>query len=477
MKRPRVALVEASSSSTHVYSRTYLPRVGIPTLGAILKSLGYECDLWFQSMSAVKEEQLRQYDIVGIGSLTNTVPEAYRLADSCKRTGTIVVMGGPHVTFMPEEALVHCDYVVIGEGDVTFPALVAALAKGESPDAIPGLAYRLPGGDIHYTGPADAVDYANLPSPDFSLSPQVRPGRTPPIVVTSRGCPHNCTFCSVTAVFGRRYRFKQNEQVIAELRPVLNRSVCFGDDNFCAHPTRAKSLLRDMIAQNAVPLRWAGEMCVGDASDEELLSLMQETRCRIMYVGIESVDPETLKKFGKAHEVEAIGRCIENLHNHNIGIHGMFVVGMDDNVETVREIVDYAIATDIDTIQICPLTPLPGTAVYEEFRGRLLHREWGDFDGMHMVVEPRRCSVYDLQMAIVREMQRFYSLKRVVGAHRRGRGWRVKYRTGGHYLIRRWIRENADYIERLRTGFYHSSGTGAGGSASLTPEQAKSASA
>jgi hypothetical protein len=80
-------------------------------------------------------------------------------------------------------------------------------------------------------------------------------------------------------------------------------------------------------------------------------------------------------------------------------------------------------------------------------------------------------------MAIVQEMQRFYGLKRLCGAHRRDRGWRVKYRAGGHYLIRRWIRENADYIERLRSGFYHSSGTGAGGSASLTPEQAKSASA
>ena len=132
MKHPRVALVEASSTSTHVYSRTYLPRVGIPTLGALLKGLGYECDLWFQAMSPVSEEQLRQYDIVGIGSLTNTIPEAYRLADSCKRTGNTVVMGGPHVTFMPEEALGHCDYVVIGEGDVTFPALVAALATGES---------------------------------------------------------------------------------------------------------------------------------------------------------------------------------------------------------------------------------------------------------------------------------------------------------------------------------------------------------
>lgn len=450
MKHPRVALVEASSTSTHVYSRTYLPRVGIPTLGALLKGLGYECDLWFQAMSPVSEEQLRQYDIVGIGSLTNTIPEAYRLADSCKRTGNTVVMGGPHVTFMPEEALGHCDYVVIGEGDVTFPALVAALATGESPESIPGLACRLPGGEVHYTGPADAVDFENLPSPDFSLSPQVEPDRIPPIVVTSRGCPHNCGFCSVTAMFGRRYRFKKNEQVIAELRPVLNRSVCFGDDNFCAHAPRAKSLLRDMIAQNAVPLRWAGQMCIGAASDEELLDLMQQTRCRIVYVGIESVEPETLKKFGKPHGVEEIGACIENLHDHNIGIHAMFVVDTDDSVQTVREIVDYAIAADIDTIQICPLIPLPGTAVYETLQCRLLHREWRHFDGLHVVVKPSRCSAYDMQMSVLQEMKRFYSLKRVIGAYRRGRGWRVKYRAGGRHLVRRWSKKNADYIERLR---------------------------
>ncbi len=82
MKRPRVALVEAASSSTHVYSRSYRPRVGIPTMGAVLRDLGYECDLWFQSLPGMKEQRLRRYDIVGIGSLTNTMPEAYRLADS-----------------------------------------------------------------------------------------------------------------------------------------------------------------------------------------------------------------------------------------------------------------------------------------------------------------------------------------------------------------------------------------------------------
>ncbi len=451
MKKPSVALVEAGLGSAHIYSMAHLPRVGIPTMGEILRDMGYECDLWFQTMPGFDEEKLKGYDIVGIGSLTNTISEAYRLADSLRNNGTTVVMGGPHVTFMPEEAIKHCDYVVLGEGDAALPALVESIAKGEVQDAIPGLAYKLPSGDIHCTGSADIVDYENLPSPNFLLSPQVRASCIPPIVATSRGCPHNCIFCSVTAVFGRRYRFKSNEQVISELRPILERSVCFGDDNFCANPARTKSLLKEMIDRNAVPLRWSGQMCVSAGSDEELLDLMQETRCRIMYVGIESIDRETLEKFGKAHDIEAIERCIENLHSRNIGIHGMFVVGMDDDIETVRKIVDYAIATDIDTIQICSLTPFPGTAVYDEFRNGMLHREWKYFDGMHVVIERPNCTAYDMQVAIGRELKRFYSLKRLALAYRKGRSWRVKYRAGGYYLIRRWIRENAGYIERLRT--------------------------
>jgi len=450
----KIALVEATSDSTHVYSRTCLPRVGIATMGAVLNNIGYACDLWIKPMSVQEEEQLRQYDIVGIGSLSNTIANAYRLADSLKQSNTTVIMGGPHVTFMPEEALDHCDYVVIGEGDATLPDLIMKLEKKETPDKIPGLAFRLSGNDIHYTGKADVVDYANLPSPDFSLSPQVTNDNIPPIITTSRGCPHDCSFCSVTSVFGRRYRFKHNQQVIDELRPILNRSICFGDDNFCANSKRTKSLLRDMIAQNAVPLRWAGQMCVKDASNNELLDLMQETRCRIVYVGIESVNPGTLEKYGKAHELDAIKNCVDNLHRHNIGIHGMFVVDSKDSVETAREIVDYAIETDIDTIQICSLTPFPGTAAYEENKNNLLHTEWNLFDGMHVVAEPQQCSAFDMQMAIISQMQRFYSLKRIITGYRPGRGWRVKYRAGGKYLAHRWLKENAEYIENLRTNGY-----------------------
>jgi radical SAM superfamily enzyme YgiQ (UPF0313 family) len=129
----------------------------------------------------------------------------------------------------------------------------------------------------------------------------------------------------------------------------------------------------------------------------------------------------------------------------------MFVVDSKDNVGTAREIVNYAIETDIDTIQICPLSPFPGTAAYEENKNNLLHTKWNLFDGIHVVVEQQQCSAYDMQLAIVSEIQRFYSLKRVIKGYRPGRGWRVKYRAGGNYLSRKWLKENAEYIEYLRT--------------------------
>ncbi len=447
----KIALVEAVSKLVHVYSRVYLPRVGIATMGAVLNDLGYQCDLWIKRMTDEEEKKLFEYDIVGIGSLSNTIEEAYRLADVLKNKNITVIMGGPHVTFMPEEALEHCDYVVLGEGDETLPKIIKAIENKESVDHIKGVAFKGPNGEIKNTGRADPVDYKSLPSPDFCLSPQVTPDDIPPIITTSRGCPHNCSFCSVTTVFGRKYRFKSNEQVISELRPIQHRSVCFADDNFCANPVRTKDLLRDIIKADAIPLRWAGQMCVNAASDPELLDLLQETRCRIAYVGVESVNSETLKKFGKAHRVDAIKKCIDNLHSHHIGIHGMFVIDSSDKPEVVTEIVDYAIENDIDTIQIASLTPFPGTKAYEENEKNVLHKNWDKYDGMHVVVNQKGCSPYDMQMKILGEMKRFYNIKRVLKSYAKNRGWRVKYRLGGYIILRKWIKENSQYFENLRS--------------------------
>ncbi len=450
MNKYRVALVEAVSDLTHVYSRTCLPRVGLATIASVLNKNGYKCDLWIKPMTDSEKKNLANYDLVGIGSLSNTINEAYNLSDYLRKKGTKVVMGGPHVSFMPEEALNHCDYVIKGEGDETFLSLVKILEKGAIPNGLKSISYKNKDNTFQHNEIHDVVNFSEVPSPDFTLSPQINNNDIPPIVVTSRGCPHDCSFCSVTPLFGRKYRFKSHEQVIEELRPIQHKSVCFGDDNFCANPKRAKSLMREMIKRDAVPLRWSGQMCVSAASDNELLELMEETRCRIVYVGIESVDPETLNRYGKAHTVDVVKQCVENLHKHNIGIHGMFVVDSKDNPDAAKNIVDYAIETDIDTIQVFSLTPFPGTRAYEENRDILLHNQWTQYDGMHVVVKPEKCSAYTMQMAIVNQMKRFYSLKRILTSYRKKRGWRVKYRLGGNLLLRKWIKENSEYIESLK---------------------------
>ncbi len=450
MNTYRIALVEAVSDLTHVYSRTCLPRVGLATIAAVLHRNGYSCDLWIKPMTDAEKKNLANYDLVGIGSLSSTIREAYCLSDELKKTGTPVVMGGPHVSFLPEEALNHCDYVVRGEGDETFLSLVKILEQGAIPNGLKGISYKNKDQSFQHNEKHDVVDFSKVPSPDFTLSPQIGTKDIPPIVITSRGCPHDCSFCSVTPIFGRKYRFKSHEQVISELRPVQHKSVCFGDDNFCANPKRAKSLMREMIKKDAVPLRWSGQVCVSAASDNEMLELMEETRCRIVYVGIESVDPETLKTYGKAHTVDAVKKCVENLHKHNIGIHGMFVVDSGDSPDAAKNIVDYAIETDIDTIQVFSITPFPGTRAYEENRNMILHDHWTQYDGMHVVVKPSKCSAYDMQMSIVNQMKRFYSLTRILTSYRKNRGWRVKYRFGGNLLVRKWIQENADYIESLK---------------------------
>ena len=114
MSKIKVALVEALSKLTHVYSRTYLPRAGVATLGAVLKELGYSCEIFIHLMSDEEVKRLEEFDVVGIGSLSSTIEEAYQLADHLRSKNIMVVMGGPHVTFMPEEAIEHCDFARAG---------------------------------------------------------------------------------------------------------------------------------------------------------------------------------------------------------------------------------------------------------------------------------------------------------------------------------------------------------------------------
>ncbi len=438
---------------THVFSRVYLPRLGVSILNGYLKNAGYDVEVIYQQFQNFNLEYLKGFDLVGLSSLTSTVTEAYRIGQFLKEAGVVVVMGGPHASAMTEEALEYCDYVARGEGENSFLGLLSALNNGGDVSGIAGISYKTDDGVTHNQSDIELVNMETLPANDFSACKGFKgAGEYPPIVMFSRGCPFDCNFCSVTTTFGKKYRFKRTEQVIEDLEPFLDRSVCFIDDNFAAAPKKTKALLRAMIDQDKVPLRYSCQVRINAAQDEELMELMRRTQMRIGYVGLESVSPETLKQYKKGQTLDQISDAIATFRKYGIGLHGMFVLGGEnDTRKTIKDTVDFALETGLDTIQLCALTPFPGTAIYDEMTrsGRVLHSVWDHYDGHHVTIRPKQMTPYELQQGIVEETERFYSLRNIARLSWQKR-WRLKYRLGGRYLIRKWASENAEYIDSLK---------------------------
>jgi radical SAM superfamily enzyme YgiQ (UPF0313 family) len=270
-------------------------------------------------------------------------------------------------------------------------------------------------------------------------------------VMTSRGCPHKCRFCSVTAMFGRRYRFRSPQSVIEELKWLQPRRVFFYDDDFCANRQRTRELLEQMLRQDVTP-PWTAQVRADVARDRELVALMHRARCRRVYVGYESISPTTLAAMGKHQSVEDIVESVRVFHEHGIGVHGMFMFGSDeDDAESVQATLAFARRHEIDTVQFMALTPLPGTPVFDSLseENRLFERDWSFYDGHHVVFLPRRLTPLALQQAICAAQERFYSWWACVkdfAQLRFGNGFLKAY---GRCLLGRWRRENVAFLSRL----------------------------
>lgn len=450
-KYMKVILIEPKAPGKHVFSTVNMPRLGLPILGTLLKNEGHEVELILGSRRDINLSHIINADLVAISTTTSTVVEAYHLADFARSQGKPVIMGGAHVTFLPEEALDHCDYVCRGEADQTFTALVACIENGEEPRDIPGVSYQTADGFVHNPRP-DWVDVDQVPFPDLSLFKGLKMTTYP--VMTSRGCPFDCTFCSVTPMFGRKYRCLATEGVLEELVPYKGKKVFFIDDNFTANPRRSKELMTEMIKRNIRPSWWCAQVRTDAARDEELLRLMRDSGCRTVFVGLESINPKTLESYNKKQDVEDIEYCIKRFHDFGIMVHGMFVFGADDDtVETIEDTLAFARRNRIDTVQFMILTPLPGTRTFNELSeaGRLLSRDWNLYDAHHTVFQPAQMSPYELQTATLSAFQRFYTFRSIfqniplTGIKSAG------FRAVGFWLSRRWVHDNRWYYQYLQT--------------------------
>ncbi len=450
----RVILIEPKAPNFHVFSLVKLPRLGLPQLGAILARRGHQVEIYLEQAGGVSPAVLLTADLVGISTTTSTAPEAYRLARFVRHHGVPVVIGGPHVTFLPEEGLAAADYVVRGEAENVFPELVERLAAGRSVTDLPGLSYTDGGRAVHNPMPEIPVRLAGLPSPDLSLIRNL--GRLSVVpLMTSRGCPFSCNFCAVTALFGRRYRFAPAEQVLEELERYRGRRIFFYDDNFTADTERSKALLEAMLRRGLTPPWWSAQVRVDAAKDPELLDLMARTHCSVVYVGLESVNPSALKAFHKGQRVEDIDQCLREFHRHGVRVHGMFIFGADeDGPEVGRETVHYARAHGLDTAQFLALTPIPGTALYERLKreGRLLTDDWSLYDGLHAVHRPARLSPRELQNNLLEAYAAFYSWPGILARTATGDFGTAGYRVAGRVILNRWVRANASGRSAWRRG-------------------------
>ncbi len=401
-------------------------------------------------------QAMRSADLVGISTITSTAPRAYAIADRLRSLGVKVMMGGPHVTFLTEEALAHADFVIRGEGEKALPVFAAAWEKGCGLENVPNLSYWRDGAIRHNPQQAHLDDLDDLPIPDLGLARRYDRKGEGKIVIpiqTSRGCPYACSFCSVTGMFGHKYRFRSTANVMSELRRYNYRRhfIFFYDDNFTHDTERTKELLRAMIAAR-FKFQWSAQVRADVAKDIELVKLMKKAGCQIVFIGFESVNPQSLKAMKKGQTVAEIAQAVKVLRRKGIRIHGMFVYGFDeDDWRTVRRTVRFAKKARLTSSQFMILTPLPGSDFFGKISAqqRIRFRDWNLYDAHHVVFEPTKLAPLDLQRAQIYSHKKFYSLATSLRKLINFKWLDIGIAHYARKLNRHWLKVNRTYLTVL----------------------------
>ena len=403
MSNKSVLFIEPTGGITNVFENYMrLPLLGTLYLGTILHERGHDVRVLNENITGEKIDPFElQADVYCITALTVSCTRAKSLAAQLKRVHPAckVIVGGIHASLLPDEFTAVADHVVVGEAE----GIIVDLVEGRIEDKI------VQGSPV--------ADVGGLPLLNYRLLEGYETMNVVP-VMTSRGCPFDCSFCTVTKIFGRQFRMFSAARVVEEIENALDcfdaRSVFFYDDNFTANRKRVEELC-DLIIAKQLNITWTAQVRTDLARHPELAAKMVEAGCRWVYIGFESIHDETLAALHKSQTRADIEEAIRTLHACGMRIHGMFMFGEDhETPDSIERTVTFAIDNEIDTVQFMVLTPFPGTQVYEQLaaEARLLHTDWDYYNGMFIVFWTKNRNPLKLQQETYDAYRRFYSLRR-----------------------------------------------------------------
>lgn len=370
----------------------YMP-LTLPTLAALVPpELGAELACIDEGIGDVDPDL--DADLVGMTVITGSAPRAYELAKGFRRRGIPVVLGGPHVTLVPDDAQPHADSIVVGYAEEEWPRLLRDWTAGplqpryvQSPD----------------------LDLAISPLPDRSVLPR-RKYLTADVFEATRGCRHACDFCVVPAAWGRKPLQKPVEHVVEDLRRRRARRAIFVDLNLIADKEYAARLFEALVP---LRLQWFGLATTLLAEDLPLLDLAARSGCRGLLMGLESISRASLRRSHKGfNDPDRYREVVERLHRRRIALQGCFVFGLDDDTpEVFLKTARFAVEARIDLPRFAIVTPFPGTELYLrlEREGRILTRDWELYDGQHAVFQPARMSTRELEQGTEAAWKHAYS--------------------------------------------------------------------
>lgn len=375
-------------------NKIWLAPLSLPTIAALTPK-DIEISILDENVEPVDFNE--NIDLVGISAFTSSAMRAYEIADNFRNRGVKVVLGGIHPSALPEEAISHADAVVIGEAENSWSELISDFRKE-----------RL----RNFYKSSSRADFKKSVIPRWDLLKM--DSYRAFLIQTTRGCPFNCSFCSVKSFLGEEYRFKPIENVVEEIKAMKNLknniSLFFADDNFAANPKRTKELLlafSDLKIKN-----WVAQISIN--TEDEILNLMADNGCSHVAIGLESLSQKTIDIMGKGriNKVEEYGKIVDRIHSYGMGVLATFITGHDsEDINIFDEIIQFVGNYNIEFPLVGLLTPFPGTTIAKQLHqeNRIIDNDWRHYDCRYVCFKPNSISAEELNRRIKEVNQKLYS--------------------------------------------------------------------